>query len=48
VKEWQFPIEQRLLEEGIRSYCVVPLMLRGKSIGTLNVGSLTQEPVLRK
>ena len=40
--EWQFPIEQRLLEEGIRSYCVVPLILGGKSIGTLNVGSLTR------
>jgi PAS domain S-box-containing protein len=25
--EWQFPIEQRLLQEGIRSYCVVPLPL---------------------
>jgi PAS domain S-box-containing protein len=39
--ERQFPIEQRLLEEGIRSFCVVPLILGGKSIGTLNVGSLT-------
>jgi formate hydrogenlyase transcriptional activator len=38
--EWQFPIEQRLLEEGIRSFCVVPLIAGGKSIGTLNVGSL--------
>jgi GAF domain-containing protein len=40
--EWQFPIEQRLLEEGIRSFCVVPLILGGKSIGTLNVGSVTK------
>jgi formate hydrogenlyase transcriptional activator len=37
--EWQFPVEQRLLEEGIRSFCVVPLIVGGKSIGTLNVGS---------
>jgi formate hydrogenlyase transcriptional activator len=38
-KEWQYPIERRLLDEGVRSYCVVPLVLRGKSIGTLNIGS---------
>jgi formate hydrogenlyase transcriptional activator len=37
--EWQYPIERRLLDEGIRSYCVVPLILGGKSIGTLNIGS---------
>jgi formate hydrogenlyase transcriptional activator len=38
-KEIQFPVERRLLEEGVQSYCVVPLMLGGKIIGTLNVGS---------
>jgi formate hydrogenlyase transcriptional activator len=38
-REWEFPIEQRLLEEGIRSYCAVPLALGGTIIGTLNVGS---------
>ena len=38
-KEWQYPIEQRLLTTGLRSTCVVPLILEGKSIGTLGVGS---------
>jgi formate hydrogenlyase transcriptional activator len=37
--EWEFPVEQRLLEEGMRSYCAVPLMLSGTIIGTMNVGS---------
>ncbi|HEX6615005.1 MAG TPA: sigma 54-interacting transcriptional regulator [Gemmatimonadales bacterium] len=32
------PIEQRLLAEGVRSFCVVPLILRGKPLGTLNIG----------
>jgi formate hydrogenlyase transcriptional activator len=40
--EWEFPVEQRLLEEGIRSFCVVPLIAARKSIGTLNVASLTK------
>jgi formate hydrogenlyase transcriptional activator len=35
----QYPCEQRLLKEGVQSYCVAPLILGGKSIGTLNVGS---------
>jgi formate hydrogenlyase transcriptional activator len=39
----KYPIERRLLEEGIRSYCVVPLILGGKSIGTLNIGSDAKE-----
>lgn len=38
-EEWKFPVEQRLLDEGIRSYCAVPMILAGKIIGTLNVGS---------
>ena len=38
----QYPIERRLFDEGIQSYCVVPLMLAGKCIGTLNVGSDTK------
>ena len=37
--EWQYPIEQRLLSTGLRSFCVAPLILEGKSIGTLGVGS---------
>jgi formate hydrogenlyase transcriptional activator len=38
-KEWQYPIERWLIDEGIQSFCAVPLILRGKSIGTLNIGS---------
>jgi formate hydrogenlyase transcriptional activator len=37
--EGEYPIEPRLLEEGIRSFCVVPLILGGEGIGTLNIGS---------
>jgi len=33
--------EDRLLEEGIRSYIAVPLISKGKPLGTLNVGSQT-------
>lgn len=33
------PPEYRLADEGIRSTVVVPLMVKGKAIGTLNVGS---------
>jgi formate hydrogenlyase transcriptional activator len=35
----EFSNDQRLFDEGIRSDCIVPLIVRGKSIGTLNVGS---------
>jgi GAF domain-containing protein len=34
-KELQFPIEQHDVEEGLRSYCAVPLVLRGKSLGVM-------------
>jgi|SRR5579864_85308 len=37
--EPQFENEKRLLEEGMRSHCVVPLIARGTSIGTLNLAS---------
>ena len=37
--EWQYPIEQRLLSTGLRSFCIAPLILEGKSIGTLGIGS---------
>jgi len=37
--ERQFANENRLCEEGVRSLCTVPLILRGKSIGTLSVVS---------
>jgi formate hydrogenlyase transcriptional activator len=40
--DMKYPVERRLLEEGIQSYCVVPLMLGGKAIGTLNIGSDTK------
>ncbi len=38
-QERQFPVEERLLAEGIRSYIVVPLLAKGKALGTVNVGS---------
>jgi formate hydrogenlyase transcriptional activator len=38
----KYPVERRLLEEGIQSYCVVPLILGEKAIGTLNIGSDTK------
>ncbi|HEV2494919.1 MAG TPA: sigma 54-interacting transcriptional regulator [Terriglobia bacterium] len=37
--EWQYPIERRLLGTGLRSFCIAPLILEGKSIGTLGIGS---------
>jgi transcriptional regulator with GAF, ATPase, and Fis domain len=39
--ERQFPIEEMLLAEGIRSYIVDPLIGKEKPLGTLNVGSET-------
>ena len=41
-KEQQSPGEQRLIGEGIQSYCVVPLVARGNSIGTFTVWSETK------
>jgi formate hydrogenlyase transcriptional activator len=38
-REQQYANERRLAAEGVRSHCVVPLIVRGKSIGTLNVAS---------
>ncbi|HEY9503320.1 MAG TPA: sigma 54-interacting transcriptional regulator [Pyrinomonadaceae bacterium] len=38
-KNPQSPGEQRLVAEGIQSYCVVPLVARGTSIGTFTVWS---------
>src|SRR6185437_190078 len=38
-KEPQFPNDSRLVARGIYSDCIVPLILGGKRIGTLNVGS---------
>ncbi len=36
-KEKEYLNERLLAAEGMRSHCVVPLIVRGKSIGTLNV-----------
>ncbi len=41
-KEHQYSNERRLAREGMRSHCVVPMIVRGKSIGTLNVASSTR------
>jgi formate hydrogenlyase transcriptional activator len=41
-KEQQSPGDQRLVAEGIQSYCVVPLVARGISIGTFTVWSETK------
>jgi formate hydrogenlyase transcriptional activator len=41
-KEQQSPGDGRLIAEGIQSYCVVPLVARGTSIGTFTVWSETK------
>ncbi|MFN7943865.1 MAG: sigma 54-interacting transcriptional regulator [Blastocatellia bacterium] len=40
-EEMQFPIEEKILAEGIRSYIVAPLIGKEKPLGTLNIGSET-------
>jgi formate hydrogenlyase transcriptional activator len=35
----QFPIEEKVLSEGIRSYIIAPLIGKRKTLGTLNLGS---------
>ncbi len=40
--EQEYSNDRRLLAEGILSYCIVPLITRGVSIGTLNVASKTK------
>lgn len=42
-KEMQFPNDRRLVDLGIRSDCIVPLIVGGKSIGTLGVGSTKKD-----
>ena len=37
--EQRFPNDQIMLKEGIRSFCMVPLILGGNSIGTFSVAS---------
>jgi len=40
-EELQFPIEEKILAEGIRSYIIAPLIGKERPLGTLNVGSQT-------
>src|SRR2546426_2229043 len=40
-KEQQYPSDRRLLADGINSHCVVPLIVRGRCLGTLHVASET-------
>jgi transcriptional regulator with GAF, ATPase, and Fis domain len=35
--ERQFPVEERSLAEGLHSYCAVPLIVRGESIGVVTL-----------
>src|SRR5438132_8093363 len=48
-KERQYPMEDRALEDGVRSYVIVPLVVRSTAIGTLAVASVkpNQYDVLR-
>jgi transcriptional regulator with GAF, ATPase, and Fis domain len=39
--ERQYPMEDRAYADGVRSYILVPLLVRGNSIGTLAVASTT-------
>ncbi|HUR96418.1 MAG TPA: sigma 54-interacting transcriptional regulator [Gemmatimonadales bacterium] len=41
VTEQQYDNDRRLVAEGVRSDCVVPLIVGGRSIGTQNIGSRT-------
>jgi formate hydrogenlyase transcriptional activator len=38
--ERQYPMEDRAYEDGVRSYIIVPLLVRGNAIGTLAVASV--------
>jgi formate hydrogenlyase transcriptional activator len=40
-RERQYPMEDHALADGVRSYVIVPLMARGKTIGALAVASTT-------
>ena len=44
-KEQKYPNDARLVAKGIFSDCIVPLILGGKSIGTLNVGKHGEKSV---
>jgi formate hydrogenlyase transcriptional activator len=39
-REQKYPNDRHLIAEGLKSYCVVPLIVGGASIGTLNIASI--------
>ena len=41
-REQEYPNDRRLVAEGIKADCLVPLIVAGRSLGTLNVASLTR------
>src|SRR3989442_1036527 len=43
-KERQYPMEDRALEDGVRSYVIVPLVVRSTAIGTLAVATHDGRP----
>lgn len=47
-REYEFPIEKYTVLEGVRSYCAVPLILRGASIGVVTLLSYRQGQYSRK
>ena len=46
-REQRYPVDRYFLAEGVRSDCFVPLMVGGKAIGTLAIGSETAKPIFR-
>ena len=40
-RQQQYPNDRRLVAEGVKTDCLVPLVVAGRSIGTLNVASRT-------
>ena len=41
-KQQLYPTERHLIDEGMRSHCIAPLIVRGKCIGTVNISSKTK------
>jgi formate hydrogenlyase transcriptional activator len=41
-REQKYPNDRRLIAEGIKADCLVPLVVAGRSIGTLNIASLSK------
>jgi formate hydrogenlyase transcriptional activator len=41
--EQEYPNDRRLVAEGIKADCLVPLIVTGRSLGTLNVASQTKD-----